>query len=238
MIAGSIASGIVMTPTTQSSISQELAINDLIAARPQSCRSRLVGWKEFAVAVIELAGLVASPVFWKSKMRRGDGHSVLVIPGYGAGDVNFIPMRNWLKRMGYRPVKSGGDFNPGWSEEIVEELGQRAEDEFHDSGRRVTLIGHSLGGLQARSVAQRRPHAVRRLIMLGAPLTFAGGTIPPSIPISSIFVSTDLPYQPQARESHAENIEVRGSHGGLAVNRRVFSLLTELLCRSDLSTPS
>jgi pimeloyl-ACP methyl ester carboxylesterase len=236
MIAGPIASGIVMTPTTQSSIPQELAINDLIAVRPQSWRDRLVGWKEFAVAVIESAELVARPVFWKSKMRPGDGHSVLVIPGYSAGDVNFIPMRNWLKRMGYRPVKSGIDFNPGWSEEIVEELGQRAEDEFHNSGRRVTLIGHSLGGLQARSVTQRRPQAVRRLITLGAPLTFAGGTIPPSIPIASIYVSTDLPYQPSARESHAENIQVRGSHGGLAVNRRVYALLADLLCRPDPAT--
>jgi pimeloyl-ACP methyl ester carboxylesterase len=225
-----------MTPSTHSSIPQELAINELIGARSQSWRSRLLGWTEFAFATIELAGLVVRPVFWKSKMRRGNGHSVLVIPGYSAGDVNFIPMRNWLKRMGYRPVKSGIDFNPDWSEEIVKEIGQLAEDEFRNSGRPVTLIGHSLGGLQARSVAQRNSHAVRRLIMLGAPLTFAGGTIPPSIAITSIYVSADLPYEPRARESHAENVQVRGSHNGLAVNPRVYSLLTELLCRSDLST--
>jgi hypothetical protein len=52
----------------------------------------------------------------------------------------------------------------------------------------------------------------------------------------SIYVSTDLPYEPRARESHAENIEVRGSHGGLAVNRRVYALLAELLCKTDSST--
>jgi pimeloyl-ACP methyl ester carboxylesterase len=233
MIAGSIASGIAMTPTTQSSISQESEINDLIAARPQSWRGRLTGWKEFAVAVSELTGLVASRVFWKSQALRGDGHSVLVIPGYGAGDMSLLTMRSWLQRMGYRPVKSGIDSNPGWSDEIVEALGRRVEDEFRGSGRRVTLIGHSLGGLQARSVAQRRPHAVRRLITLGAPLTFAGGTLPTSVSITAIYVSADLPYEPRARESHAENVEVRGSHGGLAVNRRVYALLAELLRRPD-----
>ena len=132
---------------------------------------------------------------------------------------------------GYLAIKSGLDFNPQWSEEIVEEIGNRAESEFRSSGRRVTLIGHSLGGLQARSIAQRRPHAVRRLIMLGAPLTFAGGTVSPSVAITSIYVSTDLPDQPGACESHAENIEVKGSHGGLAVNRRVYAVLAGVLRR-------
>jgi pimeloyl-ACP methyl ester carboxylesterase len=231
-----IAFAIVTTPTNQSSISQELGINDLLAERPQGWGGLLIRGKEFAVAVAELAELVASPVFWTTKARRGDGHSVLVIPGYSAGDLHLVAMRNWLTRMGYRPMKSGIDFNPGWSEEIVEELGERAENEFRSSGRRMTLIGHSLGGLQARSVAQRRPHAVRRLITLGAPLTFAAGTIPPSVALTSIYVAKDLPYEPRARESHAENIEVRGSHGGLAVNRRVYALLAELLCKTDSST--
>ncbi len=210
-----------MTPITQSSISQELGINELIAARAKTWRGCLVAWKEFAVAVVELAGLVASPVFWRSKAGRGDGHSVLVIPGYSARDLHLVVIRNWLQRMGYRPVKSGLDFNPGWSDGIVEELGQRAESEFRRTGRRVTLIGHSLGGLQARSVAQRRPHVVRRLIALGAPFTFAAGTVPSSVALASIYVAKDLPYEPRARESHAENIEIRGSHGGLVVNRRV-----------------
>jgi len=225
-----------MTPITEPSIPQERGINDLIATRPRSWRRRLVRWKEFSVSVAELAGLVASPVFWTWKVRRGDGHSVLVIPGHGAGDFHVIAMRGWLERIGYRSVKSGLDFNPGWSEEIVEQIGQRAEVEFRTSGRRVTLIGHSLGGLQARSVAQRRPHVVRRLIALGAPLIFAGGAVPPSVAIASIYVPMDLPYQPRGRENHAENIEVRGSHGGLAVNRRVYALLAELLRRSDSST--
>jgi pimeloyl-ACP methyl ester carboxylesterase len=233
MIEGSIAFGIVVTPTTHTSISQELGINELIAARSRTWLSRLVRQSQFGISVFELAGLVASPVFWKSKTRPGDGHSVLVIPGYGAGDFHLMAIRNWLRRMGYRAVKSGIDSNPGWSEEIVEELGRHVGDEFRSSGRRVTLIGHSLGGLQARSIAQRRPHAVRRLITLGAPLTFASGRLPTSIAITSIYVSADLPYEPRARESHAENIQVRGSHGGLAVNRRVYGILADLLCRPD-----
>jgi len=225
-----------MIPTVGPSISKELGINDLIASRPRTRRGRLDRLGELAVAIAELAGLVASPIFWTRKLNHSDGHSVLVIPGYGAGDIHFGAMRIWLGRIGYRPVKSGLDFNPRWSEEIVEELGQRTEGEFRTSGRRVTLIGHSLGGLQARSVAQRRPHAVRHLIALGTPFTFAEGAIPPSVAITSIYVLSDLRYEPRATESHAENIQVLGSHGGLAVNRHVYALLPKLLGKSGSST--
>lgn len=216
--------------------SHELRVNDLIAARPQSWRGRLFRWKEFAASVAELAGLGLSPVFWTPRAHGGDGHSVLVIPGYGAQDRDLTAMHVWLKRMGYRGVKSGLGCNLGWSEQIVEKLRLRAEDEFRNTGHRVTLVGHSLGGLEARSVAHRMPLAIRRLIMLGAPLAFAGGTILPSVAITSIYVSMDLPYQPRARERHAENIHVRGSHGGLVVNRKVYLLLAELLRRPDSST--
>ncbi|MGB6554751.1 MAG: hypothetical protein WBE78_14770 [Candidatus Binataceae bacterium] len=70
--------------------------------------------------------------------------------------------------------------------------------------------------------------------MLGAPLMLAGGTIPPSVAIMSIYVPMDIPYSRMARAGHAENIEVQGSHGGLAVNRRVYALLADLLRRSDM----
>jgi len=132
-------------------------------------------------------------------------------------------------------VETGIAFNPGRSAEIVTEIRQRAEREFLYGGRRITVISHSLGGLRARSVARRRPHAIARLIMLGVPLTFATGLEPASVAITSIYVWMDLPYQPRARASHADNLQVKGSHDGSEVNRRVYARVAELLRRPDSS---
>jgi hypothetical protein len=56
------------------------------------------------VSVAEFVGLGLSPVFWTRRAHGGDGHSVLVIPGFGAQDRDLIAMHVWLNRMGYRGV--------------------------------------------------------------------------------------------------------------------------------------
>lgn len=183
---------------------------------------------ELAVRAIQPAAefglLLQDPVFWGWGVPRGDGHSVLVLPGLFAGDRYLWPLRGWLLRVGYRPVPSGLDKNPGWSEELVGELGQLAEREYEGAGR-VTIIGHSMGGLLARSIARRRPHVVRHVIALGSPLRMSLGHVPATVRFTAIYSRDDriVPYPGAlARDSGARNIEVRGSHIGLAGNPEVY----------------
>jgi triacylglycerol lipase len=122
-------------------------------------------WKPAA----ELGLLPIDPVFWGFGLRRGDGRPVLVLPGLYGGDRYLGPLRDWLRRIGYGPVPSGLDRNPGWSEPLVKDLGELAEAHFQRSGQRVTIIGHSMGGLQGRAVAARRPRVVRHVIAIGSP---------------------------------------------------------------------
>jgi pimeloyl-ACP methyl ester carboxylesterase len=204
----------------------ELAINEAIAREGRAAtRNRIPK----SAALAELLRLITSPVFWTFGMPRGDGHSVFVIPGFGAGDLHYGALRSWLRRLGYRAIKSGLSFNPGWTEDIVDGLGNRAEAEFRHTSARVTLIGHSLGGLQARSVAQRWPGAIRHLITLGAPLMYTGGSVPSTVAFTSIYTAMDLAYEPVAGEAHARNIEVAGAHDLLAVNRQVYELISATL---------
>ena len=48
--------------------------------------------------------------------------------------------------------------------------------ELHDThGRRVTLIGQSLGGIYARLLARERPELIRQVITLGSPYRMVAG---------------------------------------------------------------
>jgi pimeloyl-ACP methyl ester carboxylesterase len=179
----------------------------------------------------ELGLLFTDPVFWGWGVPRGDGHPVLVLPGLLGGDQYLELLRGWLRRIGYRPVASGLDSNPGWSEELVRDLGTIAARAAERDGRRVTIVGHSLGGVQGRSIAFRRPDTVRHVITLGSPIA-SGGRTTAGVRLTAIYSRADrIVRHPGAvaGERHAENIEVRGSHTGLAFNPEVYRHLGRLL---------
>lgn len=179
----------------------------------------------------ELGLLLADPVYWGWGVPRGDGHAVLVLPGLFAGDRYLEALRRWLQRIGYTPVRSGLRRNPGWSERLVRELGAVAAEAAERTGRPVTIVGHSLGGVLGRSIAARRPDVVRHVITLGSPIAH-GGRTPRGVRLTAIYTRGDrIVRHPgaTAREPHAENIEVRGSHTGLAFNPEVYRHLGRLL---------
>jgi pimeloyl-ACP methyl ester carboxylesterase len=182
----------------------------------------------------EYGSLLRDPFYWGVGVPRGDGHPVMVLPGLLAGDFYLQPMRDWLLRVGYWPVPSGLSRNPGWSEELVEELGDRAERQYERSGRHVTIIGHSMGGVLGRSIAVRRPHVIRHVITLGSPVR-VGRKLPDTVAVAAIYSREDrIVRYPMgvAEEARAQNLEVPGSHSGLAVNPAVYRRLGELLPRS------
>jgi pimeloyl-ACP methyl ester carboxylesterase len=183
---------------------------------------------------LEFGMLMADPVFWGWGVKRGDGHSVVALPGHGGGDNYLQPLRGWLQRVGYRAVASGLDINPGWSEELVDELAELVEQEFRRSGHKVTIIGHSLGGILGYVIAAQQPHAIRQIITLASPLQFFRGRLPASVSIAAFYSRNDSTVRHPAalaREQHARNIEVASSHVGMASHPEVYRALGPLLSR-------
>lgn len=203
------------------------------AGRPLMPNARLLeealrAWQPAA----EFGLLVNSPVFWGWGVPRGDGHPVMALPGLLAGDGYLRPLRDWLGRVGYRAVPSGIGRNLGWSEELVGELGDRVQQEYDRGGQRLTLVGHSMGGVLARSVAARRPQIVRHVVALSSPLGWSRGRLPESVRFTAIYSREDRVVRypgARAQEPGAENIEVRGSHIGMASNPEVYRQLGKLL---------
>ena len=180
----------------------------------------------------DAGALFADPVFWGWGVPRGDGHAVIALPGLGGSDTYLGTLRSWLRRVGYRTTRSGIERNRGWSREVVEEIASLAEQEAKATGRPVTLVGHSMGGVIAVSAARRAPAAIRQVIALGSPLIGVRGELPASVTLTSLYSKADpIVRYPAAvpRLARAESIEVSGSHTGLATNREVYRHLGRLL---------
>jgi pimeloyl-ACP methyl ester carboxylesterase len=122
------------------------------------------------LALRELTALLRDPVFRGRGVPHGDGRPVLLVPGFLSGDWALTVLRTWLERIGYRAYVSGIYFNVRASEHMVAGLRHRLAEIQATDPARVTLVGHSRGGLLAKVLAQRRPDAIEQVIALGSPL--------------------------------------------------------------------
>jgi pimeloyl-ACP methyl ester carboxylesterase len=193
-------------------------------------------------------------------LPRGDGHSVLVLPGFGGSDVSTRPLRRALIRLGYDAHGWGQGRNTGMRASLRADLDRRIESLHRERGK-VTLIGWSLGGIYARELARAAPGRVRRVITLGSPFNhhprannadrlyrwvnggseeidwqgFERRRVPPPVPCTAIYSKSDgIVHWRCCLEDAApntENVEVRGSHMGLGANVHVLRVIAERLAR-------
>jgi triacylglycerol lipase len=123
------------------------------------------------LAVRELSALLRDPVLRGRGVPRGDGRAVLLIPGFLAGDWSMRVMHAWLDRIGYKSYLSGIVFNVQHSERLLAGLRRRVGKIADEVGSRVSLVGHSRGGLLAKVLSQRKPDDVEQVIGLGSPFS-------------------------------------------------------------------
>jgi pimeloyl-ACP methyl ester carboxylesterase len=104
-----------------------------------------------------------------NRLPKGDGHPVLVLPGLGASDASTTPLRKFLVSRGYAAYDWGLGRNFGLRDGILEGMQDRLEEIYKKHGRKVSLVGWSLGGLFARELAKMHPEKVRIVMSLGSP---------------------------------------------------------------------
>lgn len=171
-------------------------------------------------AVAELAGLwMTAPMLLSA--ARGDGHTVLVLPGFNTDDKSTHWLRRYLKYLGYSSIEWKLGHNLGYRTLGGSErrLRHRVKSLSATSGRKISLVGWSLGGVMARHMARDHPECVRQVITLGAPFTgdptatscrhyyemvsgedlnashsreaWQANRVPPSVPTTSIYSKSD-----------------------------------------------
>jgi pimeloyl-ACP methyl ester carboxylesterase len=97
------------------------------------------------------------------------GPPALVVPGWVASDRTTTALRRALAEAGWRVHGWEMGWNRGARPDTVERL-QRRLDEV-GGGRKVLLVGWSLGGVYARELARAAPDKVRAVVTLGSPFS-------------------------------------------------------------------
>lgn len=193
---------------------------------------------------------------------RGDGHPVVVFPGLATSDFSTLPMRTFLWERGYRPHGWELRFNLGPRTGVLARSLERVRRIRKETGRKVSLVGWSLGGVFAREIAKLAAEDVRCVITLGTPFTghpkannawriyelASGHSLEdlgeiervreaPPVPTTSIFSRSDgivaWPCCVQERGELCESIEVTASHIGMGMNPAAWYALTDRLSQPE-----
>ncbi len=107
----------------------------------------------------------------KRFLPQGDGHPVLVLPGFMATDFSTRPLRKLLDDIGYQSHPWGLGRNMIFNADRETEMGALLKRIYQESGKqKVSLVGWSLGGAFARELAKSFPNYVRCVISLGSPI--------------------------------------------------------------------
>jgi len=195
----------------------------------------------------EAAALLAATP-WLHRLPPGDGHPVLVFPGLAASDFSTLPLRRFLRRQGYWTHSWRQGFNFGPRNGVLHACRERVQQLADRHGRKVSLVGWSLGGVYARELAKELPELTRCVITLGSPFTghpratnawrvyewLSGQAVhdnvelrrqlreAPPAPTTSILSRSDgvVAWRCSINDPHphTENIEIPASHVGMGVN--------------------
>lgn len=130
--------------------------------------SPLLGFTEPLRAAVDLASLLPGSL-WLGSAPRGDGHRVVVLPGFTGSDRSTAALRAFLRRQGFDArgwdlgTNLGGPEQRGDLDDLLRRM-------LAESREPISLVGWSLGGVLARNLARRQPEAIRSLITLGSPI--------------------------------------------------------------------
>jgi len=135
------------------------------------------GITEGGRALLELGSYL--PYRMLNKLPKdGDGHPVLILPGFLASDFSTIPLRSFVDKLGYTVYGWGQGRNLA-NEEYVDLLLEKV-DKIHEKHQsKISIIGWSLGGIYARQLGKEKPEKIRQIITLGSP--FKGLTEPNNV---------------------------------------------------------
>ena len=104
------------------------------------------------------------------------GETVLLIPGFLAGDWTMHALRDFLRHIGYRVEFAGVALNLGPTKGFLPHLEHAVERLYAEAGAPILVIGQSLGGGFARALAHWHSDKIAHVVSLASPIRFPVAT--------------------------------------------------------------
>lgn len=155
---------------------EQLDIDNLRSAGPRLVDSLT----ELPRVMLELSRLSLAWPLLLSSTKAGDGHPVMVLPGFTAGDESTLALRRFLTRLDYKALPWLQGPNTG-EPRLIDGIMRRFYRMHQAMGVKISLVGQSLGGVYAREIAREFPDRVRCVITLGSPFAATGGSTSPMV---------------------------------------------------------
>lgn len=130
--------------------------------------SRALLYTEPTRAALEFGTFLATAPLLR-RAPHGDGHTVLILPGFLADDRSTLVLRNYLGSLGYHTYGWGLGRNVGPTTDILEGMRALVERLSTSAGGPVSVVGWSLGGMFARGLGHERAGCIREIVTLGSP---------------------------------------------------------------------
>ena len=122
--------------------------------------------RQLGAAALRVRGPVAMTRFLRSDVLagkdipHGDGRPVMVLPPAVAGDWLMPIMLSWLRRIDYAAFRSNISLHVDCSDRTMARVLPRVQEIAEKQGAKVTLVGHSRGGLLSRAIMTARPDLI------------------------------------------------------------------------------
>ncbi len=210
--------------------------------------------------IAEAARATLAKPNYPDDLPRGNGETILLIPGFLAGDWTMHPLRDFLHHQNYRVEFAGVALNLGPTKGLMPHLEQTVERLYAESGAPIVVVGQSLGGAFARALAHRHPDKISHLVTLASPIHFPIATPleaivkllaplhgpdvvslreeierAPPVPVIALYSKDDgiIDWHCCLQDESADciNVEVSGAHSAMGFNPEAQAAIAHALAR-------
>ena len=194
-----------------------------------------------------------------AELTTRNPRQVMVLPGFGAGDVSTGPIRGYLSYMGHKVRGWERGLNLQDVEATLYELVTEVEKRTRNQDQPAVLVGWSLGGYLAREVARELPDRIEQVFTLGSPVI--GGpkytqvaavyraqgidvdwieqaiklreAVTLTTPVTAIYSKSDGVVAWRAcideHSPNVEHLEINASHIGLGISADAYRIIASRL---------